>query len=112
MKRTYCIYEVLFKLYNKLFRYFKNRYVRTISFATSPEILLSETSFEPNTPDIVYRILDISLLTPPVVPIFEQEYIVRENKPFEQNNTMTIDGYIHMKVKIRSSFNGQDLDIY
>ncbi len=109
-KRTCRICEVPFKSRNELFRHLKNGCVGTTSSATSPEISPSETSSEPNTPDTVHRVLDIPLLTPPVVPVFEQEHIVRENKPLEQGSTMTMGGYTHMKVKIRGSPNGQDLD--
>ncbi len=82
-KCTYRIYKISFKSYNKLFRHLKNRCVKTTLFVMSSEILLSETSSEFNIPDIVHRMLDISLLILLVVPVFEQKYIVRENKPFE-----------------------------
>ena len=77
-----------------------------MSSTTSLEISLSETLFKFSSPDLIHRMLDIPLLTLPVVPMFEQEHIVRENKPLEQGSTMTIDNYTHMKVKIRGSFNG------
>ena len=80
--------------------------METMLFITSLETLLSEISFESSSSDFVYRILDILLLTFPFAFIFKQEYIVTENKLFEQGSIMTIDGYIYMKVKIRSSFNG------
>jgi hypothetical protein len=80
-KRIYCICEVPFKSYNKLFRHFKNGYVGTTSFAISPKILPSETSSkpslleptpsEPSSPDLVHQMLDIPLLTLFVVPMFK-----------------------------------------
>jgi len=75
-KRIYHIYEVLFKSYNKLFRHFKNRYIGTTLSIISPEILSSEISSELSSLDLIYRMLDIFLLTPPIVPVFEQEHIV------------------------------------
>ncbi len=99
-KYIYCIYKVLFKLYNELFRYFKNGYIGTMSFTTSLKTLLSETLSKSSLLDLVYRILDILLLTPPFALVFKQEYIVIEDKSFEQDNIMIINGYIHIKVKI------------
>ena len=72
----------------------------------SLETLLSKTSFEPNSPNFVHRMLDIPLLTLPFALIFEQEYIVTENKLFERGSIITIDGYTFIKVKIRGFFNG------
>ncbi len=83
VKCIYCIYKVLFKLYNELFRYFKNRCVGTILFAISPETSSFETSFEPSSLDPIHRMLDIPLLIFPFALVFEQEYIVIENKLFE-----------------------------
>ncbi len=106
IKRIYRIYKIPFKSYNELFRHFKNGYIGTtlsiISLETSP----FETSFKLSSPDPIYRMLNIPLLTPLFAPVFEQEYIVIEDKPFERGSTMTISGYIYMKVKIRGSFNG------
>ncbi len=53
-KYIYCICEVLFKSYNELFRYLKNKCIGTTSFATSPEILPSETSSEPSSLDLIH----------------------------------------------------------
>jgi len=75
-------------------------------FAISPETLLFETSSKLSLSDLVHRMLNIPLLIFPFAPVFEQEYIVIENKLFERGSIITINGYIYMKMKIWNSFNG------